>query len=85
MTQRQLGNTGTGLLSACVSAYVINVLFVTVSNYINELFIIKVHTDRLTSKDRACAVSVCKGNVDVRGKFHRQTFISASFMFMYTV
>lgn len=46
VTARQLGHAAAGVWSACVSDQMINVLFVTVSNYINELFIINAHTDR---------------------------------------
>lgn len=69
VTARQLGHTAAGLSSASVSDQMINVLFVTVSSYINELFIINAHTDTLTDKDWVCAV--CKWNMDVGGKFHR--------------
>lgn len=58
VTAKQLGHTAAGVSSACVSDQMINVLFVTVSNYINELFIINAHTDALIDKDRVCVVSV---------------------------
>lgn len=58
VTARQLCHTATGVSRACVSYQMINVLFVTVSNYINALFIINAYTDTLTDKDRVCAVYV---------------------------
>lgn len=56
-----------------VSDQMINVLFVTVSYAINELFIINAHTHSDRQGQRACCQ--CRS---VRGKFHRQTFIRAS-------
>lgn len=50
---RQLCHTATGVSRACVSYKMINVLFL--SNYINELFIIKSHIGTVIDKD----TSVC--------------------------
>lgn len=59
VTARQLGHRAAGVLSACVSSQMINVLFVTVSNYINELFIINAYTDTRWQSATRQGQSVC--------------------------
>lgn len=62
MSVRQLGHTAAGLLSARVSDHMINVLFVTVSKYISEVFIINAHTDVLTEDRVGAETRMSKGN-----------------------
>lgn len=56
---RQLCHKATGVSSARVSYKMINVLFVRVSNYINELFIIKAHTGTVIDKDKSVCCQCC--------------------------
>lgn len=62
MSVRQLGHTAAGLLSARVSDHMINVLFVTVSKYIREVFIINAHTDVLTEDRVGAETRMSEGN-----------------------
>lgn len=62
MSVRQLGHTAAGFLSARVSDHMINVLFVTVSKYISEVFIINAHTDVLTEDRVGAETRMSEGN-----------------------
>lgn len=61
VTIRQLGHTAAGVSSVRVSDQMINVLFVTVSNYINELFITHRHADRQGQRVLSVSVEVKYG------------------------
>lgn len=83
---RQLCHTATGVSRACVSYKMINVLFVTVSNYINELFIINAYIDTVTDKDTSVCCQCCYvSEIWMSEAYFTDKLINVSFMFWLTL
>lgn len=82
VTARQLGHTATGVFQTRWSMSYLSQSQTTSMSYSSLTL---TQTRWQTRTESVLSVSLWKWNMDVRGKFHRQTLINASFMFMYTL